>query len=176
MGRCCSADNTPGAGRPGRRSADLRVGVPAGRTFGLIGPGAGSLRRRRLSCLFTLRRRGCSRQGADRAGQPAPVGSLELRPHVGARAAAAQVRCQAPRLAHSPGGQVETCTPRPLSTRPPGHAIGPPDPALAPPIRPLSSTPLRCAVCRAQIGLHLALRRRPRAWGRRFSDAGLVCC
>ena len=116
---CCAAlTRHPGAGRPGRRSADLNVGEPAGRTFGLIAAGAGSLRRRRLSCLVNLRPRSCSRQGADRVGQPAPVGSLEMRPHVGARAAAAQVRCEAPRLAHSPGCQVEPARPDPLA---PGH-------------------------------------------------------
>jgi len=61
-GRCCAAlTRQAGAGRPGRRSADLHVGAPAGRTRGLSAAGAGSLRRRRLSCLINLRPRGGSR-------------------------------------------------------------------------------------------------------------------
>ena len=102
-------------------------------------------------------------------GQPAPVGSLEMRPHAGTRAAAAQVRCQAPPLDPSTTFLVKTCTPRPLSTRPPEPAPGHLDPALAPPIRPLPLAPLPFAVCRAQVGPPLALperRRAPTAGGR----------
>ena len=112
-----------------------------------------------------MQAQGCQRQVADRQGRPVPSLILEPSPLAAAQAAGAQVRCQAPPLAHSTRGSVETAHTRPLSTRPPELAPCHPDPALAPPTRPLPSTPLPCAVWRAQIGLPLALRRRPRAWG-----------
>ena len=74
------------------------------------------------------------------------------------------------------GGRCKPAHPDPISTRPLVHAIVPSDPVLAPPIRPLLHAPLPCAVCRAQIGLHLALRRRPRAWGGQFLDLSRACC
>ena len=149
----------------GRRSAGLLVGAAAGWTCGLLGPGAGLLRRRQSTASSTLQAQGCQRQGADRQGRPVPSGSLDRSPLAAARAAAAQVRRQAPPLDPSAALSVKNCTPRHLSTRPPVHAIVHADPVLAPPIRPLPRAPLPCAVCRAQIGLPLALRRRPRAWG-----------
>ena len=170
---CCAAlTRHPGAGRPGRRSADLNVGAPAGRTFGLIAAGAGSLRRRRLSCLVNLRPRSCSRQGADRVGQPAPIGSFEMRPHVGARAVAAQ-RCAVRRRVFPTHRGVRwnlhAPTPWHPATRtrsgsPTGHL----DPALALPTRPLPLAPHPFALPRAQVGPPLALPERLTAGGGDF--------
>ena len=176
-GRCCAA-LTPqaGAGRPGRRSADLHVGAPAGRTRGLSAAGAGSLRRRRLSCLINLRPRGGSRweQTARASRRPSDhwrcdrTRALERLPH----------RCAVRRRPLTPP-RPRWCRPldtRPLDTRPPEPAPGHLDPALAPPTRPLPLAPLPFALPRAQVGPPLALPERLTAGGRRFSGASGACC
>ena len=96
------------AGIRGRRSAGLPFGAAAGWASGILGPGAGLLRRRRTSCHFALQALGHLRKGADSEGRSVPIESLDRSLRAGACAAAAQVRRQAPSLDPSTTSLAQT--------------------------------------------------------------------
>ena len=162
----------PVAGIRGRRSAGLPVGAAADWACGLGVPVQAAPPSTNFLPGFNVQVLGRLRQGAVARGGRCPPESLDPSPRAGARAAAAQVRCQAPPLAPCLRGQVETAHTRPLITRPPERAPCHPDPALAPPIRPLTLAPLPCAICRAQIGLHVSLPDARRQGGGDFRTRG----